>query len=120
MTFDASINHTSFLTFQSVVRAGSPVLLLVDPPDEPLVGHGQRMRGGELQSQSVHVLHELAGRPSTIGTNQNLLTDQVPILVVEIIGQLGQGLGEDASMVGCDNWLPCFCVSSSLSRPLQR
>lgn len=63
-----------------------PVLLLVDPPDEPLVGHGQRIRGGELQTQSVHVLQELAGRPGTIGTDQDLLTEQVPILVVEIIG----------------------------------
>lgn len=54
------------------------------------------------------MLQQLAGHPSTHGTDQDLLTDQVPILVVEAPRQLGQGASSHADMVGCVNWLPCF------------
>lgn len=94
------IDHPRVLT---VVPGGGerrlPVLLLIDPAYESLIDDRQRLQGAELQPLGMQVVQELSGAPGAISADQDPLTDQVAILVVEVIGQPGQRLGEDADMV---------------------
>jgi hypothetical protein len=43
-----------------LVQGLLPMLLVIDPVDETLVGHRQRERRGELQPQRMQVVQELA------------------------------------------------------------
>lgn len=82
-----------------LVQGLLPMLLVIDPVDEALVGDRQRERGGELQPQGVQVVQEFAGGPGAVGAHQDPLGGQVPVPVAHLIGQLGQGLGEDGDVV---------------------
>lgn len=54
-----------------------PLLLLVDPPEEPLIDQGQHPQGRDLQPQGVQDVQKLVECPDAIGADQVLITDKV-------------------------------------------
>ena len=57
------VDHLRIITLLPVsIQGWFPLFLLIDPPEEPLLEHRQRIGGGELDPQRLQVAQELTGR----------------------------------------------------------
>lgn len=52
-----------------------------------------------MHAQRCEVVPEFPGRPGAVGPDQHLLTDQLSLIVAEVIGELFDGVGEDLDVV---------------------
>lgn len=82
-----------------LVQGQLPVILVVDPVNETLVGNRKREGGGELQTQGALMMQEFAGGSGAVGADQEPRGVRVSLLVVRGIRAVGQRIVEDSDVI---------------------